>query len=372
MTDHGNQRAMTGPAIDPAALREAIDFALAHETPWPRDPAQAGWGIHRSDPAPWNRLMGPVHARGPVSGLVQVAGRQVAQFGEPQRSDLTFSVAKTYLALLAGVAGDTGLLPDTDEPVCARVPGAGFDTPHNRAVTWTHLLQQTSEWEGSCLGVPDQVDRYRTLAYQPPREGGAKGDARPLGAPGSFWEYNDVRINQLSLALLHLFGRPLPDVFAEHFAIPLGFTEPWQWVGYDEGWVQVNGRRLQSVPGGSHWGGGISISALDQARVGQMLLDRGRCGGRQLLSPAWIERMTAPCPIAPWYGYLVWRNPQQTVFPGASERSWFAIGAGASITWIDPTRDMVAVVRWIDSPSFDGFCARLSRAVPARSTPSQG
>ena len=48
--------------------------------------------------------------------------------GAPDRADQTFSVAKTYLALLAGVANARGLLPDVDEPVVARVPGIGFDS----------------------------------------------------------------------------------------------------------------------------------------------------------------------------------------------------------------------------------------------------
>jgi hypothetical protein len=62
------------------------------------------------------------------------------------------------------------------------------------------LLQQTSEWEGTCLGIPEQVDRYRRLPYQTGQADGQKGDARPLGEPGSRYEYKGVRINQLSLA----------------------------------------------------------------------------------------------------------------------------------------------------------------------------
>lgn len=349
-------------SIDRELLQAAIDFSIAHESPWDRDPG-SNWGIHAADPPPWNRLLGPVHARGPVSGVVRVDGRQVAEWGEPQRADLTFSVAKTYLALLAGVAFDRGLLPDPDEPVIERVRGAGFESAHNRLVTWTHLLQQTSEWEGACFGVPDQVDRYRTLAFQPPRESGPKGDPRPLGRPGSFWEYNDVRINQFSLALLHLFGRPLPEIFRESIAGPVGATDNWRWVGYDDSWVEIDGVRMQSVPGGSHWGGGVSIGSADQSLIGQMLLDDGRAGDRQVLSKEWVRRMQAPCGIAPWYGYLVWLNGERSVFPGASAASYFAIGAGASITWIDPERQMVAVLRWIDTTRIDEFCQRLASAI---------
>ena len=55
--------------------------------------------------------------------------------------------------------------------------------------------------------------------------GGKKGDPRPLQEPGTYWEYNDVRINQLSLALLHLFQRPLPEVFREAIMRPIGASE---------------------------------------------------------------------------------------------------------------------------------------------------
>ena len=349
---------------DAGPLADAIGYAVAHETPWDRD-VDGQWGIHAVDPPPWNRLFGPVHGRGPVSGVVVRDGRTLGRWGEPRRADLTFSVAKTYLAMLAGVAFDRGLMPDPDEPVVARVPGIGFDDPHNARVTWTQLLQQTSEWQGTCFGIPEQVDRWRTVAWQPPPppDAGRKGEARPLAAPGTFWEYNDVRINQLALALTHLFRRSLPDVFREAIARPAGASEDWRWVGYDHAWIELDGRRLASVPGGSHWGGGVSIGAEDQARIMQLFLDGGRAGDRQVLSPAWLSRMLAPCPIAPFYGYLTWLNAGRRVFPSLPESSFFAIGAGVSILWVDPDRRVVVVVRWIDTAHADAFFARLSAAI---------
>ncbi len=202
-------------------LDDAVRFAQAHETPWPRDPfappgpGETPWGVHHDDPPPFNRLRGPVHVRGGPSGVVWQHGQELAAWGEPARAELTFSVAKTYLALLVSVAQREGLLGDENEPVAARLPGIGFDgSAHNRAVTWTHLLTQTSEWEGTCFGLPDTVDRWRKVAQDPRPAAGPKGGARPLQAPGSYWEYNDVRINQLALALLHLFRRSLPRSFS--------------------------------------------------------------------------------------------------------------------------------------------------------------
>ncbi|HVL58902.1 MAG TPA: serine hydrolase [Burkholderiaceae bacterium] len=349
-------------------MQRAIDFAIANETKWSRDPGAEGsiWGIHAADPPPWNRLLGPVSPRGPACGLVMRAGELLAQWGEPQRPDLTFSIAKTYLALLAGVAFDSGLLPEPDEPVVARVRGIGFDDGNNRRVTWTQLLQQTSEWQGSCFGVPDQVDRFRVTQYQPdPPAGARKGEPRPLREPGTWWEYNDIRINQLSLALLHLFRRPLPDVFRERIMRPIGASDTWRWDGYENSWVEIDGRRMQSVPGGTHWGGGVTIHAFDQLRIGRLLLERGRFDGAQVVSGEWIDRMLRPCPIAPFYGYLVWLNNGRRIYPSASETSFFAIGAGSSYTWVDPQREAVVIVRWLDAARADTLFGLIGEALDA-------
>ncbi len=174
------------------AFTDAINFSQSHEVPWPRDPlalpaaGQVPFGVHQTDPAPWNVLRGPVYASGGVSGVMLQRGLEIAAWGEPDRADLTFSVAKTYLAWLAGVAQGRGLLPDAHEPVVARVPGIGFDSQHIRSITWAHLLEQTSEWQGSVFGVPDTVDRHRVVSHDPRPVAGKKGDARPLHAPGTY------------------------------------------------------------------------------------------------------------------------------------------------------------------------------------------
>lgn len=349
-------------------LEQAFQFAQAHEIGWVRDPEAdptGVWGVHQSDPPPHNRLFGPVHARGGVSGVVWQNGQAIGEFGEPDRVDLTFSVAKAYLALLAGVAHDQGLLADVHRPISAQLPGIGFDEGNNRLVTWAHLLQQTSEWSGSCFDIPDQVDHYRALAFAPAPNGtkGTKGDKRALQAPGTFWEYNDVRINQLSLALLHLFGRPLPEVFAQYIAQPCGLSNTWRWVGYDHAWVTINGQRMPSVPGGSHWGAGVSISARDQARIGQLMLNQGQVGGNQVISAHWMAQMQTPCPLAPFYGYLVWLNHEQRVFASLPPESYFGLGAGGHFTLVEPNSRLVAVVRWLKPDQANAFFGQVYAAL---------
>ena len=348
------------PDTSPTRFADAIAFAQAHEIAWPRDPAAdpAHWGVHHADPPPFNRLRGPVHARGGVSGVINVRGKEVAAWGEPDRADQTYSVAKTYLALLAGIARARGLL-DPAERVSERLPGIGFDSEHNRKITWEHLLTQTSEWQGECFGMPDQVEHNRVVPHDPKPPEGKKGEKRALREPGTYWEYNDVRINQLSLALLHLFKRPLPELFLETVLRPLGGGRDFRWEGYDDAWVEIGGRRMQSVPGGTHWGGGVSISARDQARIAQLLMD----GGRQIIPAEWIRKMQTPNAIAPFYGLLTWLNKDGRMFADASRSSWFMFGAGGNTVWMDPQNEAVVVWRWLDGTHAPGFVTGVVQAL---------
>jgi CubicO group peptidase (beta-lactamase class C family) len=282
--------------LDPAALAAAARHARECETPWSRDLVLMVTSDFQECP-PWNETLGPVRPRGGPNGLVLRGGRIVAEWGETTRVDMTFSVAKSYLAILAGLAWDRGLIRDPHEAVCRTVEDGGFEAPHNDAITWHHLLQQTSEWEGVLWDKPDLVDRNRSSAGRP--SAAPKGTHRDLQRPGGFWEYNDVRVNRLSLALLRIWRRPLPEVFRELVMDPIGASPDWQWVGYRNSWVEIGGTRVQSVSGGGHWGGGVFISARDQARIGQMLLACGMWESRRILSEAWIERMLDPCPLHP-------------------------------------------------------------------------
>jgi len=311
------------------------------------------WGIHQFDDPPHNVLLGPVFARGTSSGLIIQDGVERFRWGDIDRADMTFSVTKTYLALAAGVAKDKGLLPDLDEPVYQAVSQLGFDDEHNRQVTWRHLLQFTSEWQGSCFGVPDQIDHFRVLDFQPNMSDRRKGELRALQTPGSYWEYNDVRINQFSLALLTLIGCPVPDFFRTHIMSPIGASDTWSWHGYDNSWVDIDGQSMQSVPGGGHWGGGMVISAADQALIGQLLLNEGRHQGTQLVSEDWISSMLTPCELAPFYGFFTWLNTNHVISQSASEQSFFALGIGGQLIWHDPTKKLVCVIRWAEAGSFE-------------------
>lgn len=333
--------------MDPVLLGDAVEYALAHETRQiPEDP-----GVYlreRFAGLPDQDIVGPTRVRGGVNGIVLRHGYIVAEFGDTDREDMTFSVTKSYLSTVAGLAWSAGLIPDLDAPVGGVVADPAFEGPRNGAITWRHLLTQTSEWEGTLFGKPDTADRR-------------EGIDRALQRPGTFWEYNDVRVNLLAYALLLRWERPLPQVLAEAVMDPIGASPDWRWYGYRTSQVDVGGVRVSSVSGGGHWGGGLFIDTRDHARFGLLALREGVWGGRRLLPAEWFGMATEPVAIQPDYGFMWWLNTELALLPSAPESAFMAVGAGwTNVIYVDREHDLVVVTRWLDGPEHvDGFLARV-------------
>ncbi len=363
--------------FDAERLTAAVKYFEDHETWWPRALGSAKTlpTLTEAEPPPWNEIIGPLQDRGGPGGVLLKGGRLVAQWGDPSRVEMTFSVAKSYLAVLAGLAVGDGLINDLDAPVAERLDIEAFVSAHNRKITWRHLLTQSSEWQGSLFGKPDTVDHNRIVGGRivggrivggdriVSDKAARKGEIRELQRPGTFYEYNDVRVNVLSLALLHLFKTPLPDVLRERIMAPIGASDDWRWHGYDNADVQVGGRTLRSVPGGTHWGGGLWISALDHARFGLLIAKHGEWQGRRLLPVDWVRQMWTPSATNPEYGLLWWLYPGGLAASGLPESSVMARGAGSHIIWIDNDLDIVLVARWIDAEHRAQACKLVLQAI---------
>ena len=353
----------TTAGFDPGKLAAAIAYAETHETSWPHDLEDAGNvpGLSQFEKPPWNEALGIFKPRGGPNGLLLKGGRIVAHWGDPARIDMTFSIAKSYLACLTGIAIGDGLIGSIDDPVANSVAAPEFASPHNRQVTWRHLLTQTSEWEGTLFDKPDLVDHNRQVG--PGSDNSRKGQHRDLQAPGTYWEYNDVRVNVLALALLHVFRRPLPEILKERIMDPIGASDGWYWHGYRNSFVEVDGQRMQSVPGGTHWGGGIHISSFDHARFALMIHNGGTWGTRRILPNGWVNALRAPCSVNDGYGFLWWLNTGHREWPAASESAYAAVGAGSNIILIDPKCDLILIARWIGQDAVNGLVAHVIDAL---------
>ena len=346
-------------------LKDAIAFAKSAESKWPASmqmpDGQFVMTWDSGEKAPDNEVLGPVTPRGGHAGIVYRGGKLVAEWGDVGRTDMTFSVAKSFLALLAGLAVGDGLIRSLDDKVAGYRLDDGFTSDQNKDITWRHLLTQTSEWQGTLFGKEDRIDHNRVVGIAV--ADAPKGTRRPLKPPGTFYEYNDVRVNRLSLCLLQLFKEPLPSVLKRRIMDPIGASSTWKWDGYRNSAVTIDGQSMVSVPGGGHWGGGIVISASDLALMGLLVAQGGTWDGKEILHPGWTDELVKPCPVAPFYGLMWWLNANRRQFAAASERSFFALGWGSHIVWIDPDNDLVTVLRWIDRKQAPHFVERLLGAL---------
>jgi CubicO group peptidase (beta-lactamase class C family) len=148
---------------------------------------------------------------------------------------------------------------------------------------------------------------------------------------------------------------------------PIGASRSWRWYGYDDSWVLLDGEAVQSVSGGGHWGGGMFISARDQARFGYLTLRRGRWRDRQILSEAWVRMALTPTPAQPTYGFMNWfLNTGRKLWPSAPASAFAHLGNGTNLVYVDPEHDLVVVARWIENGAVDEFLKRVLAAVEAR------
>ncbi|MCH7406647.1 serine hydrolase domain-containing protein [Belliella aquatica] len=350
--------------VNAPKLQEVIDFAIATESNADKNLKMAHY-LSAFGREPFGFPIGPMKDRGPATGLVIYKGYVIAEWGDPYRVDLTFSVAKSILSTTVGLAVDQGLInseKDLVYPYMAPIIPYDpyriqmnksdhlnqedvielFATDHNKKITWEHLLRQTSDWEGTLWGKPDWGDR--------PQGNSSTWLQRERNEPGSVYKYNDTRVNVLALAAMNVWRKPLPVVFKENVMDKIGGSPTWRWTGYENSFVIIDGQIMQAVSGGSHWGGGMFISAYDQARFGYLTLNKGRWNGQQIISEAWINKSLSPTPVQTNYGFMnYFLNTDKKEIPAAPESAFFHLGAGTNMIYVDPENDLVIVSRWIDN-----------------------
>jgi len=137
-------------------------------------------------------------------------------------------------------------------------------------------------------------------------------------------------------------------VFREQVMDVIGASNTWRWVPYHNSFVEIGGKKMASVSGGTRWGGGMWINAMDMARFGYLWLRGGKWGDKQVLPPAYVKAAITPSTIAnsPDYGYLWWLNTRQKNYPGMPANAYGARGAGSNTILISPDHDLVTVWRW--------------------------
>jgi len=374
--DNWERRRPEQAKMDAAKLKEAIDFAVAAESKAPRNLELAHYQTFGREP--FGEAVGAFKERGAATGIIIRNGYIVAEWGEPLRVDMTFSVTKSFVSTVVGLAFDRRMIKslrdrvsDYDAPISVYNRAERFDnaeqfgkskflelfeTEHNRKITWEHLLRQTSDWEGTLWGKPDWADR--------PDKDAANWLNRKRNESGAVYEYNDVRVNALALAALNVWRKPLPQVLKENVMDEIGASSTWRWLGYENSWVVIDGQIVQSVSGGGHWGGGMFISARDMARFGLLGLNRGRWGKKQILSEEFFKQATMPTAAQPTYGFMnYFLNTDKKYYPSAPASAFVHVGNGTNIIYVDPENKLVVVARWIENGKIDEFVRKINASL---------
>ncbi len=342
--------------FDAKKLDAVIAFAKANEYAGSTDLRIAILEGFKSEP--FHDIQGPTKKRGGPAGMILKNGKLVAHYGDIKRVDMTFSVTKSFLSTVAGLAVDKGLIADVDDKVAPYVWDGTFAGRHNSQITWSHLLQQNSAWQGTIFGDQDWADR-------PPRDGDLDDwqYAKPA-VPGTVMEYNDVRVNVLEYSLLQVWRQPLPQVIKEQVMDKIGASTTWRWHGYDNAWVEIDGINMKSVTGGGHSGAGLFINTEDMARFGLLFLNNGKWNNEQLISEQWIANAIEPSQPDPNYGFMWWLNqPGARHWEGVGDDVFYAAGFGGNFIVVDRKNDLVVVTRWLEPGKIGEFMKLLSESV---------
>ena len=338
---------------DSKKIKKAIDFIIENQNSGNKDLRVEILKGFSSEP--YHSIKGPTKKRGDTNGLIIKDGYIIASWGDTKRVDMTFSVTKSYLSAVTGIAFDKNLIKSEKDFVSNYVWDKTFDGEMNHLITWEHLLTQSSDWFGSLFEInhwedrPDtdkSIDDWRT---------------EPQKEPGTYYKYNDVRVNVLSYSLLNVFRESLPKVLKKTIMDPIGASDTWRWFGYENSWVNIDGVKTQSVSGGGHNGGGIFISSEDHGRFGLLFLNNGIWSGKRIISEEWIEKSITPSKTNPEYGYMWWINSEQgekyhtADWKNIPTNIFYGSGFGGNKVIIIPDENMVVVGRWLGSETESTF-----------------
>jgi CubicO group peptidase (beta-lactamase class C family) len=276
--------------------------------------------------------------------LVTVDGRTVLERYHKSSAATTVnsqSVGKTIMATLIGIALDEGHLQSPDQTLPELLPSYRSSmTPEGMRISLRHLLTMTA-------GLPSDDDpRAVEITQDWVSRILASGPTRP---PGDAFAYSSAGSHLLSVILSEATGRSTLDYAREKLFTPLGIdtTPAAEPVASPEnlGVYERAAFAWPTDPEGHHiGGGGVKLTAVDMAKLGELWLGMGRWRGRRLVSAEWMaqaqqEHVPTDSDQATGYGY------QQWVLTSDGHTAFAAIGyAGQLIEWV-PDKGLVVVVQ---------------------------
>jgi CubicO group peptidase (beta-lactamase class C family) len=270
--------------------------------------------------------------RNETLALVVVHGDRLVYeryFGGSGRATLqtSFSVAKSFLSTLVGIAIEEGLIGGVDDPVTDYLPELTARDGRFERITLRNLLTMSSglRYEEPDIPVPwgDDVDTYYGVDL---RDVGLNG-SQIVERPGVTWHYNNYNPLLLGMVLERATGMTISEYMATRLWQPLGAEADATW--------SLDSER----PGFEKMESGLNAAPVDYARFGLLFLNGGEWNGRRIVSEEWVHAATAAdtsTDPAGDYQYFWWVDVER---PGR----FYGLGNLGQYLYVAPDADTVIV-----------------------------
>lgn len=244
------------------------------------------------------------------------------------------SVSKSVISLLVGIAIDRELIKSADEPVVKFFPDySALKSPGWDNITLRHLLTMSSgvQWdENRAWKDPENDEPHLGSEADPYRYVLSKPIA---AAPDTVWNYNGGGTDLLGNVIERVSGKSLDAFAREALFAPLGISD-WEWMKY----------RNEHIAAAA----GLRLRPRDAAKIGQLVLNKGAWGGKQIVSARWIEQSVTPrFQAIGYFGGLFYYGQQWWMgrtLSGDKDVKWIAaIGLGGQRLFIIPELDLVVM-----------------------------
>ena len=218
----------------------------------------------------------------------------------------SFSVAKSIISALVGIAIKEGKIKSVDEPVGNYLPD--FKNGLAAQLTIKHLLMMSSgsSWDESYSSATSiTTEGYYGFDIDKTMSG-----IKIVEQPGKVFNYKSGDTQLLGMLLKKACGMNVADYASEKLWKPLGASKPALW-------------SLDKENGSEKCFCCFNSNARDFSRLGLLFLHKGNWRGRQIIDTSWVEESTRPnlLPdtdggVTDYYGYQWWiaPNPEQFVF----------------------------------------------------------
>ena len=258
-----------------------------------------------------------------------------------------FSVTKSVLSVLIGIAIDKGLIESLDQKVLdffpEYTPKRGEKTA--QLVTLRDMMTMTAPY------------KYKSAPYTKyfSSESWVKSALDLLGGKGEIGDFRYTPLigpDILSGILTRVTGLSVLEFAQENLFMPLGIDVSERIV-FESKEEQLS---IMKDHHGSGWvadpqgintaGWGLFLRPGEMAKIGKLLLNRGIWDGRQIVSSEWVDESTAP--HSRWgelqYGYLWWIIDEEA-------RSFAALGDGGNAIYVNPAKNLVVAIASLFKPT---------------------